>query len=66
MLLGVILGTVVARIIIHGLTVLSGLTAALVLPLLLGSLLLGQLGRRVRPGSGPNTDPRPSARARQH
>jgi hypothetical protein len=57
LLLGIILATVVARMIIDGLTLLSALTAALVLALLGGSLRLERLGRRVRPGSGPDTDP---------
>lgn len=65
LLLGIILATVVARMITHGLTLLSALTAALVLALLGGSLRLKQLGRRVRPGSGPNTNRSRSSRPRQ-
>jgi hypothetical protein len=53
LLLGIILATVVARMIIDGLSLLSALTAALILALLVGSLRLKQLGRGVRPGSGP-------------
>jgi len=65
LLLGIVLATVVARMIIDGLKVLTALTAALVLALLVGSLRLRQLGRRVRPGSGPNADPGRSASDRQ-
>jgi hypothetical protein len=66
LLLTIVLATVVARIIIDGLTLLSALTAALVLALLGGSLRVEQLGRRARPGPGPNADPSrsPSARKR--
>ena len=65
LLLSVVLATVVARMIIDGLTLLSALTAALVLALLVGSLRLKQLGRRVRPGTRRNTDLSRSSGARQ-
>jgi hypothetical protein len=49
LLLGATLLAVVARVIIDGLTLLGGLTAALIIVLLLGSLHLGRQGGRLRP-----------------
>jgi hypothetical protein len=49
LLLGATLLTVVVRMIIDGLTLLGGLTAALMIVLLLGALHLRRQGSRLRP-----------------
>jgi hypothetical protein len=49
LLLGATLLTVVARIVIEGLTLLGGLTAALIIALLVASLHLRRQGSRLRP-----------------
>jgi hypothetical protein len=48
--------TVLVRLVINGPTVLGGLTAVLILALLLFSLLLGQQGRRLRRSLRPDPD----------
>ena len=48
--------TVVARMVIAGPSLIAALTAALISPLLLGSLRLRRQARRLRPGSDPDTD----------
>src|SRR5437879_3507819 len=50
LLLGATLLTVIARMIIDGLTLVGGLTGALIGVLLLGSLQLRRQGRRLGPG----------------
>jgi hypothetical protein len=57
LLLGIVLATVVARMVIDGPKLLLAVTAALVLALLVGSLRLEHAGRRVRPGFGRSDDP---------
>jgi hypothetical protein len=54
-LLGFCLATVIARMMIDGPALASGLTAALILALLLATLRLEARGRRVRPAPSPNT-----------
>jgi hypothetical protein len=49
LLVGATLLTVVARMMIDGLTLLGGLTAVLMIVLLLGSLYLRRQGSRLRP-----------------
>lgn len=65
MLIGIALVTVLVRMMIEGPTLLSSLTAALILALLLASLRLWQWGQRLRSsrgpdGSGTTSDRRPS------
>jgi hypothetical protein len=56
LLLSVALAAVIARIVINGPTLVSGLTGALVLALLLFSLRLKQQGRRLKPSASPETE----------
>lgn len=59
LLLGFTLLTVAARMIIDGVTPLSGMTAALMIVLLVASLLLRRRGTRLRPGADRNDPPGP-------
>jgi hypothetical protein len=56
LLLGVALAAVIARMVIDGPKPLGGVTAALILVLLLFSLHLTQRGRRLRPGASSETE----------
>ena len=59
LLLGFTLLTVAARMIIDGVTPLGGMTAALMIVLLVASLLLRRRGTRLRPGADRNDPPGP-------
>jgi uncharacterized protein (TIGR03382 family) len=59
LLLGFTLLTVAARMIIDGVTPLSGMTAALMIALLVASLLLRRRGAHLRPGADRNDPPGP-------
>jgi hypothetical protein len=56
LLLSVALAAVIARVVIDGPKLLSGLTGALILVLLLFSLRLMQQGRRLDPGASSETE----------